>query len=101
MTRLTETELAQRWSMTTRTLQSWRKAGTGPAFIRLGERSIFYRTEDVLGYEESRVVGKVAAWRGPVKRAAGVLDVLAAKSSKAEAKAMICKIRDELRALLA
>ena len=101
MTRLTETDLAERWSMTTRTLQSWRKTGTGPAFVRLGERSIFYRMEDVLAYEESRVVGKVAAWRGPVKRAAGALDVLAEKASKPEVKATLTKIRDELRALLA
>ena len=101
MSTITETELAERWSMTTRTLQGWRKTGAGPAFIRLGERSILYREQDVLAYEESRVVGKVAAWRMPVRRAASVLDVMAEKATKPEVKKMLSKIRDELRALLA
>jgi len=100
MSTLTETQLAERWSMTTRTLQAWRRDGKGCKFIRIGERSIFYRMADVEAYEASCVVGKEEPWRGPVKRAAGALDMLSGKASTPKAKATLCAIRDELKALL-
>ena len=100
MSTLTETQLAERWGLTTRTLQSWRKDGKGPNFVRLGERSIFYRAADVEAYEAARVVGKVDAWRSPVRRAAGALDMLAGKATTPKAKATITSIRDELLSLL-
>ena len=103
MTRLTENELAERWQMTTRTLQGWRKTGKGAPFIRIGERSIFYRLEDVLAYEEACVVGKPdaepAGWRDGLKRAAGALDLLA-RQKTGKAAATLTGLRDELRTLL-
>lgn len=101
MKRLTEIELSQRWDITTRTLQSWRKAKKGPPFIRIGERSLFYREEDVLAYENECVVDDRPDWRGPVKRAASALDVLAKRAATPEAQKTLSSLRDELRALLA
>lgn len=102
MQRLNETQLAKRWGMTTRTLQLWRAKGKGPAFIRIGERSIFYREEDVLAYEKSNVVGKHIppdGWELVVKRAAGALDLLSKKHGN-KAAATLATLRDELRALI-
>lgn len=103
MKRLTENELAERWDVTTRTLQGWRKVGKGPPFIRIGERSIFYREEDVLAYEDASLKGRLdePRWRPAVKRAAGAIDLLAAKSKTEKAKTTLLALRDELRALLA
>ena len=47
---LRERELAQRWTMSQRTLQRWRKEGFGPAYILIGG-TIRYRMADVLDYE--------------------------------------------------
>lgn len=33
---LTETELAERWQVSTKTLQGWRAKRTGPAFLKFG-----------------------------------------------------------------
>jgi predicted DNA-binding transcriptional regulator AlpA len=100
MKQLTEKDLATRWSVTTRTLQGWRKTGAGPKFIRIGERSIFYRAADVEAYEAAHVVGREEVWRAPVKRAAGAFDVLSKGAKMARQKAMLANLRDELRALL-
>lgn len=99
----TEKELAARWKMTARTLQNWRAKGIGPRFIRIGERSIFYRLADVEAYEQANVVGKLTppdGWELTVKRAAGAFSHLAEKSSKPDLKETLLKLRDELRALL-
>jgi len=106
MKRFTETELSERWDVTTRTLQGWRKTGKGPAFIRIGERSIFYREEDVLAYEDACLVGKQdpiepEGWREGMKRSAGAFDLLAKQAKTTKAKATLTGLRDELRALLA
>lgn len=105
MKRLNETQLAERWGMTKRTLQMWRAKGKGPAFIRIGERSIFYREEDVLAYEKASVVGQATpepeGWRDAMKRAASAFDLLAKKATTPKAKATLIGLRDELRALLA
>ena len=100
MTRLTDDQLAERWSVTTRTLRAWRKAGKGPAFLQLEDRSVRYRLSDVEAYEESKLTGSVPKWRGPVKRAAEALDMLAGKAETATGKRTITKLRDELRALI-
>lgn len=55
---LTETELAKRWGLTTRTLQGWRKEKIGPAFIDIGRNTIRYRLADVIAYEETRLKNK-------------------------------------------
>ncbi len=33
---LTETQLAQRWQMTVKTLQEWRRRRIGPCFLKIG-----------------------------------------------------------------
>lgn len=47
---LLEPELARRWRLTVRTLQRWRRAGSGPVYLRLGRR-IAYRLSDVERFE--------------------------------------------------
>lgn len=49
-----QVELADRWRITTRTLDRWRVAGTGPAWLRINGR-ILYRAKDVLGFEQLRL----------------------------------------------
>lgn len=100
---ITELELAERWGLTTRTLQFWRKKGFGPQFIRLGERSIFYRRQDVEAYEAANIVGNPVApigWEQTVKRAAGAFDVLSEQAKSEKAKAALIGLRNELRSLL-
>jgi DNA-binding transcriptional MerR regulator len=47
-------ELARRWRVTPRTLERWRRAGTGPAWLQLNGR-VLYRFEDVLAFEQERL----------------------------------------------
>jgi len=52
---LTATQLAERWSLSTGTLENWRGQNKGPAFIKLGESKgarILYRMSDVLSFEK-------------------------------------------------
>ena len=51
---LMQAELAQRWRISPRTLERWRCAGTGPAWLQLNGR-VLYRLEDVLAFERSRL----------------------------------------------
>lgn len=50
---LNQKELAERWTISARTLERWRWTGEGPAFLKIGGR-VVYRLEDVLEYERSR-----------------------------------------------
>lgn len=43
---LTQAEVAERLSVSERTLEAWRCRGFGPAFVKLG-RSVRYRPSDV------------------------------------------------------
>ncbi len=52
--RLNEKQLAERWGVSARTLQAARVKGTGVPFVRIG-RSVRYRLEDVLAYEQARL----------------------------------------------
>ena len=47
---LTEDEVAKRWRKSRRTLQRWRKSGTGPTYYVVNG-SILYDLEDVLAVE--------------------------------------------------
>lgn len=49
---LREEEVAGRWGKSLRTLQRWRHAGMGPAYIRIGG-TVFYRLGDVLAFEDA------------------------------------------------
>ena len=54
-----EVALAMRLGVSRSTLQSWRYAGRGPRFIKLG-RLIRYRTIDVDAYLQAHTRGKAA-----------------------------------------
>lgn len=47
---LTETQLAERWAMSVKTLQAWRERGNGLAFIKLG-KAVRYRLTDIEYFE--------------------------------------------------
>jgi predicted site-specific integrase-resolvase len=47
---LTQRDLAFRWSLSPRTLERWRWAGTGPTYLKIGGRAR-YRIEDIEEYE--------------------------------------------------
>jgi len=49
-TLLGEQAVAERWNKSIRTLQRWRAAGYGPAYIPIGG-TIHYRLEDILAFE--------------------------------------------------
>jgi hypothetical protein len=51
---LDENALAERWSISPRTLQRWRQTEQGPAFLKLGGR-VVYRVVDVEAYERSNL----------------------------------------------
>lgn len=51
---LTTTEAASCLSVSPKTLAYWRAIGEGPAFARLGVRSIRYRQEDLIAYLADR-----------------------------------------------
>ena len=50
-THLSQTDLANRWRMSPRTLERWRFTGEGPRFVKLGGR-VIYRLEDVIAFED-------------------------------------------------
>lgn len=52
---LTPDQLGDRWGGKSRqALANMRFRGDGPSFVKIG-RSIFYRVEDVLAFEESQI----------------------------------------------
>lgn len=50
-THLNQEELAERWSINSRTLANWRSGGIGPKFLKLNGR-ILYRMSDIKDYED-------------------------------------------------
>lgn len=50
---LTQSELAERWRISPRTLERWRWQKTGPAFTKLGGK-VVYALSDVEAYERRR-----------------------------------------------
>ena len=51
---LNQKELARRWGISHRTLERWRYAGEGPAFLKLGGR-VLYRLSDIEAFEQSQL----------------------------------------------
>jgi hypothetical protein len=51
---LSQVQLARRWHLSPRTLERWRSAGRGPAFLKLGGR-IVYRLDDVEAFERAQL----------------------------------------------
>ena len=52
---LTETEVAKRLGVTKRCLQTWRYRGGGPRFVKISDRCIRYRPDDVGEFVETRL----------------------------------------------
>ena len=52
---LTAAELAERWGMSEKTLESWRSAGKGPEFVKI-VGAVRYRLTDVEKYETEHTV---------------------------------------------
>jgi hypothetical protein len=52
----TETELAQRWNISVKTLQRWRSESRGPRYYKLS-KAVRYALEDVLAYEDAQRQG--------------------------------------------
>ena len=50
---MTEKQAARLLSLSHRTLQAWRRTGSGPSFIKFG-RAIRYRQQDILGWAGCR-----------------------------------------------
>jgi phage terminase Nu1 subunit (DNA packaging protein) len=57
---LNQSELAKRWSLSTRTLERWRWQRQGPPFLKVGGR-VVYRLEDVESYEARQLRQRDAA----------------------------------------
>ena len=51
---LKQTEVAQRWCVSHRTLERWRWTGQGPRFLKVGGR-VVYRIEDIEAYEADQL----------------------------------------------
>lgn len=54
---LTGRELAERWGLSTKTLDRWRNTGDGPPYLKFG-RAVRYRMEDVIEFEQRAVIRK-------------------------------------------
>jgi len=51
---LNQTQIAERWSISQRTLEHWRWEGTGPQFLKLGRR-VVYRLKEIEAYKETNL----------------------------------------------
>lgn len=49
---MTQKELADRWTISHRTLERWRWAGEGPVYMKLGGR-VVYRVSDIEAFEKA------------------------------------------------
>jgi predicted DNA-binding transcriptional regulator AlpA len=51
---LSTRDLAERWTVSRRTLDRWRWAGEGPRFLKLGGR-VVYRIADIEAFEQQQL----------------------------------------------
>jgi predicted site-specific integrase-resolvase len=65
---LTQFDLADRWRISHRTLERWRSAGVGPAYLKLGG-SVSYRLDDVEAYEAAQRRTAAAQAEGALSKA--------------------------------
>jgi hypothetical protein len=56
---LTEIQLAERWNITTKTLQNWRKIGKGPRYLKIG-RAVRYPHELVEQFERENLTASTS-----------------------------------------
>lgn len=52
---LTPDQLGERWGKSRQALANMRFRGDGPAFVKIGARTVMYRVEDVLAYETAQI----------------------------------------------
>ena len=64
MAHLDQNELAERWSLSPRTLEQWRWRGVGPRYLKLGAR-VIYRLSDVEAFEAQRLHASTVGPIGP------------------------------------
>jgi predicted site-specific integrase-resolvase len=57
---LTENQLAERWNITTKTLQHWRKVGKGPHYLKIG-KSVRYPHELIEKYEAEHLTASTSS----------------------------------------
>ncbi|MBR0658706.1 helix-turn-helix transcriptional regulator [Neoroseomonas oryzicola] len=55
--RLTQVELAHRWTISPRTLERWRWLHQGPRYLKIGGR-VVYRLEDIEAFEANQLRGE-------------------------------------------
>jgi hypothetical protein len=63
MHHLNQEELAERWTISPRTLERWRWLNEGPSYLKIGGR-VAYRMEDVLAYEAQQKSGASKPHKG-------------------------------------
>jgi predicted site-specific integrase-resolvase len=51
---LRQADVAERWSVSPRTLERWRWMGQGPRFLKAGGR-VVYRVEDIEAFEAAQM----------------------------------------------
>ncbi len=49
--------LAERWGLSTKTLDKWRNTGDGPPYLKIG-RAVRYRMEDIVEFEQQATIRK-------------------------------------------
>jgi len=54
MQHLNQTHLAERWRISSRTLEQWRWQGRGPRYLKIGGR-VVYRLSDIEAFESASV----------------------------------------------
>ena len=66
---LNQMELAQRWRVSHRTLETWRWLCKGPAYIKLGGQ-VRYRLTDVAEFERNCIRLAMAATKDTIRKVA-------------------------------
>ncbi len=51
---INQIELSRRWGISHRTLERWRWQGTGPRFVKIGNR-VVYDLKDIEAYEDAHL----------------------------------------------
>jgi predicted DNA-binding transcriptional regulator AlpA len=54
---LTQSQVSEAFGLSPRTLEDWRRTGSGPRFLRLsGQRGVRYRNTDVLEWLDTQII---------------------------------------------
>lgn len=96
---ISEKELAARWKCTARTLRNYRTDGDGPQFVRIGPKSVAYRLDDVLAYEDQRTAGGMIPARAQrlLTRSADAFEAMLKWPMKDDARALLTSLLTDIR----